>query len=215
MLRSWARASGVYRRKERSPHVLKSCNMELGQRLHLNIKLKKCKGPPFSLSLHSDWGLLTHCSVAGPSLAKMPTNSVANKASCWELLIRCSFLSGTTKISLESCLENPTDRGAWRATVHGVAESDTTEATYHTHSIQYTISTAEYLSLCILDWPKHSFRFFHKMLKHSKELFCQPKTIQYTISTALCIHRIQHGSRNYEIDAQKCLSKPERCSFFF
>ena len=27
---------------------------------------------------------------------------------------------------LYSCLENPTDRGAGRATVHGVAESDTT-----------------------------------------------------------------------------------------
>ena len=26
-----------------------------------------------------------------------------------------------------SCLENSTDRGAWRATVHGVAELDTTE----------------------------------------------------------------------------------------
>ena len=25
-----------------------------------------------------------------------------------------------------SCLENPVDRGAWQATVHGVAELDTT-----------------------------------------------------------------------------------------
>ena len=29
----------------------------------------------------------------------------------------------------DSCLENPMDRGAWWATVHGVTESDTTEAT--------------------------------------------------------------------------------------
>ena len=30
-----------------------------------------------------------------------------------------------------SCLENPTDRGAWRATGHGITKSqDTTEVTY-------------------------------------------------------------------------------------
>ena len=30
--------------------------------------------------------------------------------------------------SMYSCLENPMDRGAWWATVHSVAESDTTKA---------------------------------------------------------------------------------------
>ena len=30
-----------------------------------------------------------------------------------------------------SCLDNPLDRGAWRATGHGVAELDTTETTWH------------------------------------------------------------------------------------
>jgi len=33
-----------------------------------------------------------------------------------------------------SCLENPMDRGAWRATDHRFAKSDTTEETYHTHN---------------------------------------------------------------------------------
>ena len=31
------------------------------------------------------------------------------------------------------CLENVMDRGAWQATVHGVSESETIEATEHVH----------------------------------------------------------------------------------
>ena len=33
-----------------------------------------------------------------------------------------------------SCLENPMDRGAWRATVGGVTEPDITEVLIHTHT---------------------------------------------------------------------------------
>ena len=38
-----------------------------------------------------------------------------------------------------SCLENPMDRGAWRATVHGIAELDTTEQLTLSPSLSYFI----------------------------------------------------------------------------
>ena len=53
------------------------------------------------------------------------------------IIIRCEFDSWVRKIPWRrkcnplqySCLENPTDGGAWWATVYRVTESDMTEAT--------------------------------------------------------------------------------------
>ena len=46
-----------------------------------------------------------------------------------------------------SCLGNPVDGGTWRATVHGVAESDVTEATAHTAHVHIHICTASSLPI--------------------------------------------------------------------
>ena len=50
-----------------------------------------------------------------------------------------------------SCLENPMDGGAWQATVHGVAESDTTERLhFHFHTKIGMVQRR-------LAWPLHKY----------------------------------------------------------
>ena len=49
-----------------------------------------------------------------------------------------------------SCLENPTDRGAWWVAVHGVTESDTTEATRQQQQGRNTLTGIYFFSFCFL-----------------------------------------------------------------
>ena len=44
-----------------------------------------------------------------------------------------------------SCLENPMDRGAWRATVHRFAELDTAEMTEHGYIYIYIYTHTIYI----------------------------------------------------------------------
>ena len=51
-----------------------------------------------------------------------------------------------------SCLENPIDRGAWKAAVHGVAEGRTQPSnftfTFHLHALEKEMATHS----SVLDW---------------------------------------------------------------
>ena len=52
----------------------------------------------------------------------------------WVKYFQRKSLEGNGNPFQYSCLENYVDRGAWWATVHGIAEWDTTE---HTHTVPY------------------------------------------------------------------------------
>ena len=62
----------------------------------------------------------------------------------WEAPYIYTFSSNGTPLQY-SCLENPMDRGAWRAAVHGVAEGRTRLSdftfTFHFHALEKEMAT--------------------------------------------------------------------------
>ena len=57
-----------------------------------------------------------------------------------------------------SCLENPMDRGAWRATVHGASKSWTQLSDSHTHTLAFLILLSNEKHIFpFLSWPNYYF----------------------------------------------------------
>ena len=62
---------------------------------------------------------------------------------------------------LYSCLENPMDRGAWQATVHGVAKSQTGLSNFHFHHLLLSwYPQICSLHLCFYFWAKPYSKIF-------------------------------------------------------
>ena len=62
--------------------------------------------------------------------------------------------------TLYSCLENPMDRGAWRATVHGVAESDKTEKPTHLDFVPCALQVLGLPKQMAGQWSQNPFTLF-------------------------------------------------------
>ena len=73
-------------------------------------------------------------SVSGGSVVKNPPTNAGAVGDAGSVPGLGRSPGGGTDNPLQySCPENPMDRGAWWATVHGIAESDMTEMTEHTY----------------------------------------------------------------------------------
>ena len=62
-----------------------------------------------------------------------------------QALLAIKFGEGNGTPLQYSCLENPTDRGAWKAAVHGVTEGQTQPSdftfTFHFHALEKEMAT--------------------------------------------------------------------------
>ena len=106
----------------------------------------------YTFSLLRQWHLLTHLILLNENWSSVRSNNIGHTVS-WASLVSQMVESacnvgdpgsipepgrspgeGNGNPLQYSCLENPVDGEAWRATVHVVAESDTAEQLTHIHT---------------------------------------------------------------------------------
>ena len=115
---------------------------------------------------------------------------------------------GHGNLSQYSCLENSMDRGAWRAIVHGVAESQLwlnslslSLSHTHTHTHPRDTNSSVGVAWCS-DYlvPTKCFSYLYSILK-SKDItlptkFCLVKTMVFPV--------VMHGCENWTVKKAEC-----------
>ena len=121
------------------------------ERLHFHFSLScigEGNGNPLQCSClenprdgGASWAAIYGVTQSRTRLKRLSSSSGSSSSYCPTEQPVCRWISlreGNGNPLQYSCLENPLDRGAWWATVHGVAESDTTERLFlslsHTHT---------------------------------------------------------------------------------